>query len=683
MSRIILDYSFWLLPLCLVAGLVYACLLYSRKPLWSKEINYGLFTLRTLTVSALTFLLLGPVIKFSRYTKEAPGIVLLVDNSQSTGKAKEVKDKKWLDNFSQTKEALEKSGYEVHIRDLENNAVRNLDWKGKTSDIAGALKEVTAEMGDQNLSHILLISDGIYNTGISPLYFNSAIPISTMGLGDTIAHPDLILKSLTYNQVAYQGNRFPLRAEISAQKLSHQNITVTVHGKGKELGREVVNTGAGEWVAVNFLIDASEEGLQQYDVSIEPLKNEYSRNNNSSTAFVDVVKGKKKILLAAAAPTPDIKALRYVIEKNPNYELILHIPGISQAPPKMLVPGEAELVIIPDAYSYDRNNPVLAAFIKSKTPVFLILSETLNQQATGIPIRFDRSGGTDQITPQLNTTFLNFNFLQNAAEVFSKFPPVTVPFGKFTYPANAHILFHQRIGSVSTDRPWLLSWDNNGQKMAVAISGGFWKWRLREYAQHEQTEIFDNVFGKLIQYLCGKEDKRRFRCFPVRSEFLEGEAVEMEVQTYNEIFELVYGNTVQLQLRQDKTTKNFEFVTSQNPVYKLGLLPAGVYTYTAQTNLGGKTEVVRGQFVVRPQNVENQTSTANHTLLRRLSGQTQGHFYAAGEWEKFVAECSPAPKAKLHEDSSYHPLIDWQWLFFWLILFLSAEWFIRKWSGGY
>src|SRR6218665_2228651 len=375
---------------------------------------------------------------------------------------------------------------------------RSRSWKGKPSDLAGALKEVTSEMGDKNLSRILLVSDGIYNTGMSPLYFNSPVPVSAMGTGDTIAHPDLILKSLTYNQVAYQGNRFPLRAEISAPKFSGQNITVTVRGKGKELARETVNTGAGEWTAVNFLLDASEEGLQQYDVSIEPLKNEYSRNNNSAAAFVEVVKGKKKILLVAAAPTPDIKALRYVIEKNANCELILHIPGISNAPPKMLEPGEAELVIIPDAYSYDRSNPTLSAFAKSKTPLFIILSEWFNPQAMDIPIRFERSGGTDQITPQLNTAFLNFNFPQNAAEVFSKFPPVTVPFGKFAYPANAHVLFHQRIGSVSTDRPWLLSWDNNGQKMAVALSGGFWKWRLSEYAQHEQTEIFDNVFGKLI-----------------------------------------------------------------------------------------------------------------------------------------------------------------------------------------
>src|SRR6218665_1089178 len=144
MSRIILDYSSWLLPLCLLMGVAYAALLYSGKPLWSKEINFGLFLLRALPVSALGFFFLITKKKLSTHAEEAHSLVIFVDKSKSVGKSKEAKDKKWSDHFWQTKEKLEKLGYEVHVRDLENKEVKKLDWKGKTSDLAGALKEVTS-----------------------------------------------------------------------------------------------------------------------------------------------------------------------------------------------------------------------------------------------------------------------------------------------------------------------------------------------------------------------------------------------------------------------------------------------------------------------------------------------------------------------------------------------------------
>ena len=54
--------------------------------------------------------------------------------------------------------------------------------------------------------------------------------------------------------------------------------------------------------------------------------------NNRSSVFIEVVEGKKKILVIASSPHPDIKALREVVDKNPNYEFLLHIPGVEEQP---------------------------------------------------------------------------------------------------------------------------------------------------------------------------------------------------------------------------------------------------------------------------------------------------------------------------------------------------------------
>ena len=44
---------------------------------------------------------------------------------------------------------------------------------------------------------------------------------------------------------------------------------------------------------------------------------------------MEVVKGKLKVLLAGAAPHPDIKALRGAILQNDNFDLTIALPGIA------------------------------------------------------------------------------------------------------------------------------------------------------------------------------------------------------------------------------------------------------------------------------------------------------------------------------------------------------------------
>jgi hypothetical protein len=43
---------------------------------------------------------------------------------------------------------------------------------------------------------------------------------------------------------------------------------------------------------------------------------EFTAQNNSRDAYIEVIDGKEKILLLAAAPHPDIKAIKSALEKN-------------------------------------------------------------------------------------------------------------------------------------------------------------------------------------------------------------------------------------------------------------------------------------------------------------------------------------------------------------------------------
>src|SRR5882724_12039937 len=207
-----------------------------------------------------------------------------------------------------------------------------------------------------------------------PLYTPWRVPIHTVGVGDTIEHPDLILKNVAYNKISYQGNLFPLRAEVAIQRLPNHDVKVVVYKNREVVGTQIKNSENKSFLDFDFSIDAKEKGIQQLDIVIQSTDIERNLKNNFATVFVDVVEGKKKILLIAPAPHPDIKALRAVVEKNPNYELIVHIPGISKTDPALLKPGSAELVIFHQVFDQEMKTAALfSQMSKGKSSLLLFV----------------------------------------------------------------------------------------------------------------------------------------------------------------------------------------------------------------------------------------------------------------------------------------------------------------------
>jgi hypothetical protein len=690
-QRLQFESSPFFILICIALGIGYAFVLYRSKHSWSKRINQLLFALRACLVAGLSFLLLGPILKLTTNLTEKPALVFLIDNSTSVKEAVDSlsRTKAW-DQLQLAKEKLEKQGYAIKLNDLANREVQTVSFNNTTSDLSSAIKGVATEYEGKNLAGIVLFTDGVYNSGTSPLYNPIRVPIYSIGLGDTTERMDLKLKNVAYNKITYQGNKFPIRAEVIAQGISNQEITISVFKNGKVLSQQRKNSGTKSLIDFDFLVDATEKGIQRLDVLVEPIKGESNLKNNRASVFVEVVEGRKKILLIAPAPHPDIKAIRAVVEKNSNYEFILHVPGITNADAALLKPGAAELIIFHQALDVNgKTTALLQQFKKSNASLLLILGHQSNLRqltSNAIPFTFDQTGQWDEVTPVVNAAFRDFNFPENSNGVFSKYPPVEVPFGKFTYPPNSNVLLYQRIGSVATDRPLLLSWEEDNRKMAALIGEGMWRWRLNEFAANQNTEVFDDVFSKLIQYLSTLDDKRKFKSFPTQNEFSDALPVTFESQVYNDLFELVYGNKVELELRdeQNKTTK-YEYVLSPGGTrYQIGGLKEGVYQYKSSTALNSKREEVRGQFLVTAQNIESQNLTADFGLLRKLSAATGGKFYPFNQLEKLSTDFEKVQASSLiHSDESFNPLINLKWVFFLLLALISIEWFLRKYLGGY
>jgi hypothetical protein len=691
-QNIIFESSPAYLIVCAIVAIGLAFLLYKGKHPWSKLWNRILFAVRMMLAFILTFLLLGPIVRQVQNVFEKPHFVILYDNSVSVKEAVDSTNLQALHSqVNDLATGLTENGYEVSLTGLNGDVTSLPEYNAEQSDLTGALKRIASRHEGSSIAGVVLVSDGIYNAGISPRYTPLNFPVYTVGIGDTTQHVDVAIKNIAYNKIAYQGNKFPLKVEVMVTNLVSTPVTATLFQGGKQIDKQVKTSRESQLLIFDFQPLASEQGIQKLDVQLAVNAEEHNTQNNRSSVFVEVVEGKKKILVVAAAPHPDVKALREVIEKNSNYEFVLYTPALNNNAPPTFKPNDIDLAIFhqsPDLRG--RTNALFEQYASSKASLFVILgaqSDLRQISKFDLPLKVEGSPREyDEVTPVANTAFSSFMISPEAISILTDFPPVSVHFGKIGISLGAVPLLFQRVGSLATDKPLLAVTQQNERKVAVMLGEGLWRWRLNEFDRTENTAAFDEIFGKLIQYLSTTEDRRRFRSYPIQQEFSDTQPVVFESQVYNAIFEPVYGNNIALELTSEQGKKtSYSYTTSPgNTRYQIGGLQEGVYRYIASTSLDGKTENVRGEFAVIKRQAELLNLTADFDMLQALAANTGGSFYHASNIQSLKNDLQQVQaKTVIHSEERYDTLINLKWVFVVLIIMVSFEWTLRKYFGSY
>lgn len=697
--RLLFDNSPWLVIPCLVVGLLYAGLLYLkskgfRSSSWGRRANYTLLALRFVLVSLLCLLLVGPFIKQIRSTVEKPVVVFAIDNSASVAAVEDSADLQALkENIARLGKEVQEKDYLLAYRSFDTSEpLDSIQFDYSSSDINALLKSIASDYEGRNLASVVLFSDGIYNRGISPTYNPHWFAVSTVGLGDTIPKQDINIRTLYYNKIAYQGNKFPLVAEVANTGFAGKTVDISVSNRGKTVATKKLQLSDNRGVhSVEFLLDADKEGLQHYIVQIKPEDEEFTAQNNTGHAYIEVIEGKEKILMLAQAPHPDIKAIRSAIESNKNYELRLVVLSVDEhLNGKNLADEKYDLVIFHQLPGKGVNSPLVNEYLEKEVSRWFITGRQTDlpalSRANSLIDIISINDDTDEVSAVYNREFDRFQLEREKQAVIEELLPLHVPFSKTNLKNSAEPLLYQRVGNVNTDKPLLVVGEQEERKAAVMLAEGMWQWRLQEYAKYENTATFDALVTKLVQYLSAREDKRRFKVYPVKNEFEDTEPVVFEAEIYNDIYEQVYGQKVNITIiDEDGRERNFSYTTNENNTqYRISNLPEGIYQYQASVNFNGETLTGGGEFTVRSLQIEALDLTANHEMLRQLAEETGGTFFKQEGMESLAEQLeSREAKEKIYTSEAYLPIINLKWLFFVLLLLATIEWGIRKYLGGY
>ena len=139
------------------------------------------------------------------------------------------------------------------------------------------------------------------------------------------------------------------------------------------------------------------------------------------------------------------------------------------------------------------------------------------------------------------------------------------------------------MGYVKTNNPLLFFSQAKGLKYAVLAGEGFWKWRLHDFLLNQNQLITQNFISKIVQWTASNTDQSRFRIYPMKKRFDETEAVLFEAEIYNESFELIQNQEIDLKILGENG-RSYQYNLSKNGKgYELnaGRLGPGIYSYEA------------------------------------------------------------------------------------------------------
>ncbi|MEI6019913.1 MAG: vWA domain-containing protein [Bacteroidota bacterium] len=681
-SKLIFHSSWLFVMACFIIAAAASVLLYYRNKK-TNETPHGILLVLSISRFVSTFLiavlLLSILLRRYKNETEKPIILFALDNSSSIVSGTDSA------SLRQTipaaiKELENEIGekYQLHFLQFGKEAktsLERLNFTEKESDFDRLFTEIDNNYANQNIGAVVMLSDGIYNKGANP---NNAIskikfPIYTIGLGDTTQYKDLMIQKIEHNEVAYLGDNFLVEVVVASKKIKQQTAVINLLHQNKIIQTKTFLINSDPYLSTqSFTLSAEEKGIQQYSAKLSIVEGEKNTANNQQDFVIDMIDNKEKIALVSHAPHPDIAAVKESIESKSNYSLECFSEGHLNAAAKSYA-----LIIIE---GYQSNQVSLINECKASGTPFWLINPEATDNLPGIklnvsPMRFNETES------YVDDNFNLFGMTKELKTFIKEAPAIKTYFGRYTTLNATSSLIKQKIGQIETENPVLIFSEFNACKCACFMGDGLWKWKMRNFAEKGNHDLFNELIGKTVQYLSVKKDKSFFR-LRIPNQLNENESLEIEAELYNQSYELVNDAEVHFKLL-DQENHEYVYTLSKNKMaygLNVGLLKPGEYRYQADVTYNKSLYTKQGKLMVKSVVLEKMNLVANHALLRELSLKSNGAFYYLNQIKALKENIlkNENIKAITYSEIEENYLVDNKWLFFVIVIVLGLEWFLRK-----
>lgn len=655
-----------------------AWFLYYFKNNSKTTIDHLLFGLRTLSVFLLLLLIINPTIVRENTVNLKPKLSVLVDNSLSVkyfNQDKKVKD--FVEALRYNSSLQDKFELQFYQFGADLQLLDSLTFKDTQTNIYKALKGVE-QLNKDVVSPFLLISDGNQTTGNSYEYFSGGNKqVFPVMIGDTIVQGDLRISQLNVNKYSYLNNKFPIEATVLYEGNEPITTQFTITHLQNVVFRKQLSFSKNDNVQIiNTTITSDKEGVQYYTASVAPLKDEKNSENNSKTFSVEVLNEQTKILLLTSVLHPDLGGLKKAIETNKQRSV--SIKNINETDYQL---KDYQLIIV---YQPNENfNSVFKELQDDKLHYFVVTGTHTNWNFLNeVQQNYYKNSinQSEDYEAVFNNGFLTFNQKDIG---FASLPPLNDQFGAVSFNTSYDALLYQQINGFPTETPMLAVFENDTQKSGVLLGEGIWKWRAAIYNSTGSFQDFDMFLSNMIQFVASTKKRERL-AIQYENTYPANTPITIAALYVDKNYEFDSRASLSLQLINTDTNikQNIPFSPLNNSFEAiLTDLPAGDYTFTVEVD--NQTIKKSGAFKVTKFQIEEQFTRANVKGFLNLATQTNGKAYYGSEIQLAINDLLTDDRYVIKQQTikKNEELIGWKLLLILIVIFLSTEWFIRKYYG--
>lgn len=656
--------------------------------LWKKVALIGL---RGSTLTILILLLFNPFLQYENVEIEKPSIFVYLDDSQSVDVNRG--EYQGLDSYNQTIEEISNSvdpayDYRYFLFDGDVTEGKEVNAEGSSTNLQRVI-EHNSEY-DSDAVAFVIVSDGIYTRGRIPIFSAQSLstPIFTIPIGDTTEVQDVRLSNVDFNQIAYTNTSETIRINVEQDGYSDESVTVDLAEEGEPVGSENITfADISSSHTIDFTLEFDEPGFFEYEVNIPGLTDEFTLQNNTETFKIEVLDDKTQILSLAFEVHPDVAAVRRVMASDQQNEVTQSAQlrdGVFTGTNPIDIDQEFDLIVL---HGLPSQQGALTDWLDENSSVPIVVIQTPNsyqysEESSYFPHSIRSSGTVLDLHMTMEAERFSHPLLEFEEPDFRRFPTLKSWRSNYELSPLASTLLGAEYQRTETDIPILVT-ESDTDKRHVLVNAFGWH-RFEISANEIVNEFFENLFTNIISWTATSPDDRNLVLEPAQSSFTENEPVLIRGKLVNERGEPESDATIELQFKNgsnDDQSFRMRTVGNGNFEVELGSFPQGLYEITGTAVKGdrqiGQAETI---FNISQSSLEFVNTKRNDPLLMQLAARTNGLFLSDNNLEPMfnLLEQRGDNEAIERVEERIEYISDLPFWFFIALMFLSAEWILRR-----
>lgn len=703
-----LSYSSVLFIVGIIISFLYAYYVYRfTLPPSSTSKRILLAFLRGSALILLLFVFFEPILSMTKKEVSEPVNLVFIDNSKSItindGTDRENTIRQITDEIFNkapgSNTELFTFGNSIEI--LNRDSKDQLNFNQTSTNFVQIFNE--ADPSKRNIASITIISDGVITDGSSPVYTarQKALPVFTVGVGDSSRKNDVEVKSVLYNDLIYAETPTTIMSTITNRGFGGQNVLVSLFEDDILLEQKSLTLEENGTNNISFNYTPEKSGEKKLSLTVSELKDEFTYANNKKIFFVNVLSNKIKVLIVGGSPSADYTFIKNTLLSDNN----ISVSTLTQIRPNQFIEDNytnkidsADIFFLIGFPTKDTPveafNRIVRKISDKNTPFFITINSEIDVAKISniqqhLPFSVSQIDNIyQQVQPEIQNSENNNPLLRNNAEnpigAWNNLPPVLQPRAVINPKPESKVISRIKTENIPRPAPLIITRSLGSKRSVAIIAKEFWRWKLQTSTR--RSDLFDSFILNSVRWLNVSDEYKKFKVTPVKKVFAIGENIEFSARVYDDAMNPVLNADVKLVATKNQEQFEINLRSAGNGLYEgnFQLRSPGDYSFKGEARINGNLlGEDSGIFNVGEIDIEMINPRMDYEFLNFLAMETGGEYFNADEIDMLIRELERITAKTVKEKfvTSEFSLWSSEWILLFIILIFGLEWFIRKRAG--